>query len=118
MFSFLKNSNTKKDMNISPEEFPELFQKTPGVVIDVRTPEEYEQGYLAAAEFLFDWRGGEFQDAMKDLDKEETYYLYCRTGNRSGQAAELMRENGFEKVYNIGGFQDLSAAGMETESKE
>ncbi|MDZ7680804.1 MAG: rhodanese-like domain-containing protein [Fodinibius sp.] len=49
---------------------------------------------------------------LKSLDKDKTYYLYCRTGNRSGQAAELMVENGFDNVYNIGGYQDLVDAGI------
>lgn len=96
-----------------PESFIELINSQPGVVIDVRTEQEYNAGYLTIADAQYDWRNGEFHEVIVDLDKEETYYLYCRTGNRSSQAADLMRENGFQNVYNIGGFKDLTVAGFD-----
>lgn len=103
------------DRRLSTEEFQEKVKNTPGVVIDVRTLKEYNQGHLAVVDNHLNLLNGDFEASLDSLDKDETYYLYCRTGNRSGQAAELMVNNGFSSVYNIGGFQDLVDAGMESE---
>lgn len=99
---------------ISAEQFQEKVDETPGVIIDVRTQEEYNQGHLAKVDDHLDLLNGDFEASLDSLNKEKTYYLYCRTGNRSGQAADLMKEKGFNNVYNIGGFQDLVNAGVES----
>jgi len=109
---FTKQSN---GIDISIDEFKEKFQEEQGVVIDVRTQEEYEEGHLVKTDKLLDFTNGEFQDSLSDMDKDKTYYLYCRTGNRSGQAARIMKSQGFENVYNVGGFEDLANAGFEAE---
>lgn len=115
-YNFLSNSNQtmNKSMNISPTEFGEKVQDKPGVVIDVRTDEEYNNGHLAITNHQYNLLDGEFENQLENLNKNETYYLYCRTGNRSGQAARLMKKNGFENVYNVGGFSDLAKSGFET----
>lgn len=115
-YNFLSNSNQtmNQTINISPSEFEEKVQAEPGVVIDVRTDEEYNNGHLAITNHQFNLLDGEFENQLVNLDKIETYYLYCRTGNRSGQAARMMKENGFENVYNVGGFSDLAKSGFET----
>ncbi|HKK25850.1 MAG TPA: rhodanese-like domain-containing protein [Gracilimonas sp.] len=109
---FTKQSN---GIDISIDEFKEKFQEEQGVVIDVRTQEEYEEGHLVKTDKLLDFTNGEFQNSLSDMDKDKTYYLYCRTGNRSGQAARIMKSQGFENVYNVGGFEDLANAGFEAE---
>lgn len=101
-------------MDISAEEFKQKHAENPGVVIDVRTKAEFNEGHLAATDYQLDVMNGDFQSKLDSLDKDETYYLYCRTGNRSGQAAKMMKNNGFENVYNIGGYSDLANAGLET----
>lgn len=93
------------------------IENEPGVVIDVRTQGEYDQGHLADTDLHYDFNGGEFEQKVDSLDKTKTYYLYCRTGNRSGQAAEIMKERGFEHAYNIGGFEDLVQSGFERNSE-
>ena len=96
---------------ISPEAF--LAQYEPeAVVLDVRTPEEFNGGHLASAVNI-DFRAADFRDQVSGLDRDKTYYLYCRSGNRSGQASEIMRDMGFKNLYNIGGLADLQAAGAE-----
>ena len=112
MFSFLSRSN---DIDISAEEFKEKLEEERGVVIDVRSKMEYSQGHLKTSDQQIDFNSGEFHDKVDSLDKDKTYYLYCRSGNRSGQAARLMKSKGFENVYNIGGFEKLSNEGLETE---
>ena len=90
------------------------MQNEPGVVIDVRTDQEYNSGHLTLSKYQYDFSGGEFARKIETLDKDKTYYLFCRTGNRSGQAARLMKKNGFENVYNVGGFKGLVEEGFET----
>ncbi len=85
------------------------------VLVDVRTPEEFATGHLEGA-LNSDFRGGAFATEMQNWDKDKTYYLYCASGNRSGKAAELMKEAGFRNIVNVGAFQDLKEAGLPTET--
>ncbi len=80
------------------------------VVVDVRTPEEFAGGHVAGAELL-DIYDPAFQDGVDGLDRDGAYLVYCRTGNRSGQAVALMEELGFTEVYDAGGLDALGAAG-------
>ena len=80
------------------------------VVIDVRTPAEFGEGRIEDAANL-DLEGGVFTATLDALDPDARYLLYCATGNRSGQAAELMAEAGFTMVYDAGGYTDLVDAG-------
>lgn len=82
------------------------LKKEPGVVIDVRTVEEYREGHYRFAQNL-DWSGGVFQNNIEKLDKNKIYYLYCGSGGRSEQAAQFMKKKGFKKVYNLGGYSDM-----------
>ncbi len=106
---------TFKNQNYMSQDKPvkELLKDNPGKVIDVRTLREYNAGHLVITDAHFDLLNGDFQKAVPTLDKDETYYLYCRTGNRSGQAARMMKEAGFENVHNIGGYQELLREGLE-----
>lgn len=108
-------TNDTAPQTIKASEVHEKLEQDPGVIIDVRTKEEFEEGHLAEADRHLDLLNGDFEAELNSLDKNRTYYLYCRSGNRSGQAAELMIDNGFSNVYNIGGFQELGAAGFEAE---
>lgn len=76
------------------------------VLIDVRTPAEYEAGYLEGAINL-DFYAPDFAERISELPKDDTYVLYCRSGNRSGQAKIIMEELGFSNVTNAGGYDDL-----------
>jgi phage shock protein E len=95
---------------LSPEELRTHRQTRPGVVLDVRTPAEYDGGHLEDADNV-DFLAPDFANRVEGLDRDETYYLYCRSGQRSGKAAELMRSMGFADVHNAGGYEALAAAG-------
>jgi len=110
-----KQDEDKAPARLTAQEFQKQVETQPGIIIDVRTQEEYNAGHLAAANQHHNLLNGDFKAQLKSLDKDKTYYLYCRSGNRSGQAAQLMVQNGFNKVYNIGGYQDLVDAGFESE---
>ncbi|WP_155800755.1 rhodanese-like domain-containing protein [Pontibacter sp. BAB1700] len=99
---------------ISATEYKEHHEKIDNqevVLVDVRTPAEFEAGHLEKTQHA-DFLSGEFEKQMQNWDKDKTYYMYCASGNRSGKAAKLMEEAGFKNVYNIGGYSDLKAAGL------
>ena len=79
------------------------------VVLDVRSPDETAAGYLEGAQML-DFNSGEFAAALPKLDPEAEYLVYCRSGNRAGQAIAMMQQNGFENVTNLGSLQDAANA--------
>ncbi len=103
-----------KNLDISTAEFKEKLDKERGVIIDVRTKEEYDAGHLKLTDDQIDYLNGDFQESVKSLDKNKTYYLYCRSGNRSGKAAQILDKEGFESVFNVGGYEDLVSAGFES----
>ena len=112
---FYFSGEEQTDSIMSPSQFEERLANNAGIIIDVRTPEEYADGHLKKVKHNFDVTSGEFEAQFDSLNKDETYYLYCRSGNRSGKAKKLMEENGFTNVYNVGGYQDLVDAGFESE---
>jgi rhodanese-related sulfurtransferase len=77
-------------------------------VIDVRTPEETSLGYLEGAQ-LFDIQDGAFMANLATLDKSANYYVYCRSGNRSGQAIDVMKQAGFTGELVNGGSLENAA---------
>lgn len=77
------------------------------IIIDVRTREEYAQGHLEGA-LLLDVTDGQFYTALSTLDTRARYLLYCRSGNRSGQAEHIMRQAGFDRVTNLGSVEEAS----------
>lgn len=77
------------------------------VVLDVRTEEEIEEGIIPNSINIDIYKGQEFIDALEKLDKSKNYYVYCRSGNRSGQACAIMKSIGFKNAYNLeGGFMN------------
>lgn len=84
---------------------------TNAVVLDVRTPAEWADGRVAGATQL-DVTDPGFDAGLAALDPTKTYYVYCRSGNRSARAIERMRARGFTALHNAGAFSDLAAAGL------
>jgi rhodanese-related sulfurtransferase len=86
-----------------------LDLSTVAAVIDVRTPEEVAGGYLEGA-LKFDFQGPNFASEIATLDKSKDYVIYCRSGNRAGQAISYMQSNGFTgTLANAGSVADASA---------
>ena len=100
--------------NLTPQQFKGERMGRKAILVDVRTTEEFAEGHLDGA-VNSDYRGGAFAQEIENWDKDKVYYLYCASGNRSGKAAELLKEAGFRHIYNVGGFQDLKEAGFPTE---
>ncbi|MCG2459639.1 rhodanese-like domain-containing protein [Flavobacteriaceae bacterium F89] len=95
-------------MNLSQEEWEEqLEQDDNAFILDVRTEEELEEGYIPGATNIDFYLGAEFAEKLQTLDKSKNYYVYCRSGNRSGQACAIMNSMGFKNAYNLeGGFMN------------
>ena len=70
------------------------------VLLDTRTPAEYDEVRIPDSQ-LMNIVDPDFMNKLQNLDRTKNYYLYCRTGNRSFQAARLMVNHGFENVYNL-----------------
>ncbi|MBA5629178.1 rhodanese-like domain-containing protein [Moheibacter sp. BDHS18] len=70
------------------------------VLLDVRTPEEFNAGNIPNSVNI-DFNSDEFDAMIQDLDKEKTYYVYCKSGNRSTKASQKMQEAGFQHVVNL-----------------
>ena len=73
------------------------------VILDVRTDDEVESGKIPNAIHIDIYRGQEFVSELEKLDKSKNYYVYCRSGNRSGQACKIMAQLGFANAYNLKG---------------
>jgi rhodanese-related sulfurtransferase len=90
--------------DLLPKDFLNAYKNSENaVLIDVRTPAEIEdisiEGHLA-----IDIQHPSFIDKMNDLDKSKNYFVYCRSGNRSGQACKYMSSHGFSgELYNLKG---------------
>jgi phage shock protein E len=77
------------------------------VIIDVRTLEEWNAGHLATAQHLPLDQVAQSIDTLV-VEKDQQVYLYCRSGNRSGQAKIIMDSLGYTNVINAGGLADAS----------
>ena len=99
-------------LNLKVEEFAEKIAQENGRILDVRTPEEFAEGYIEGAQNI-DFHRDDFEIEINVLDKQVTYAVYCRSGKRSGLAAHMMQEAGFISVFNLdGGIIDWAKAGM------
>ena len=105
----LQVSNTRSEhvQYLNVEEFKAKMDDGKGVLIDVRTTEEYTGGHIEGAVNIDFY--GSFVNDILHYKKNREYYLYCRSGSRSGQAAELMAKNGFKHVWSLknAGYDDL-----------
>jgi rhodanese-related sulfurtransferase len=70
------------------------------ILLDVRTPIEHQMVRIPNS-ILIDINSPTFMQEIEKLDKNKSYYVYCRSGNRSFHAGNYMLKAGFEKVYNL-----------------
>lgn len=76
-------------------------------IIDIRTPEEFEEGHLEGAVNI-DFYEDSFVSELDSLDKDDEVLIYCRSGNRSGQASEIMQELGFTNIIDAGPLENAA----------
>jgi phage shock protein E len=78
------------------------------VIIDVRTPDEFATGHLVGA-INIDVQSPDFRDRVMALDTDGEYFIYCRSGNRSGQAINQMFQMGFTDMTNGGSVAEANS---------
>ena len=110
------NSHITEDVNT--EKFHQLIETGDGIIIDVRTSQEFNSGHIIDATNI-DFYSEDFSEKLQIIRKDVPIYVYCRSGGRSSSAANQMEKLGFTKVYNmIGGIGSWQSEGYSTiESK-
>ena len=95
-------------MNLTQEDWVSQFEADENaVILDVRTEDEFNEGFIANAINIDIHRGQDFVTEIEALDKNKNYFVYCRSGMRSAKACEIMNQLGFENAYNlIGGIAE------------
>ena len=94
--------------NLTPADALKLIEnhkdKDDLIILDVRTPWEFSEDSLPGAVNL-DFTDPDFDEMVKELDKNMTYIVYCKTGKRSEMVKEILIDHGFKKVYSVLKFQ-------------
>ncbi len=99
MFDLFKNK-AKSYKDVDASEFSKYMEEENSIVLDVRTPMELESGKIKNA-LNVDLMSPGFLDELEKLPKDKNYLVYCRSGNRSGQACHIMSKRGFSKLNNL-----------------
>lgn len=94
--------STEVIVTIDAKTFGELSSSQPGTILDVRTPEEWSEGTIKDA-VKMNYHDDNFAEQVEGLDKTAPIYVYCKSGRRSSGAADILKEKGFAKVYNLDG---------------
>ncbi len=114
LFTVCCNTIAQDNQNITTTELKALIEKNNDIqIIDVRTPEEVKEGFIPNAKFVNFYDANFKLKLDKIVDKNKTVYLYCRTGNRSGQASELLTKKGYKTVNIIGGYNKWKSENKE-----
>lgn len=95
---------------ISPQDYQSDFlaNSSDHVLIDVRTPGEFADGYIEGAINL---NVETLESNLDQIPRDKPVVLYCRSGNRSAVAADILESAGFTEIYDLGGIIDWAAAG-------
>jgi rhodanese-related sulfurtransferase len=89
-------------MNLAQEVWvDQLKNDENAVILDVRTQDECNEGMIPEAINIDIYKGQGFIYSIEELDKSKNYYVYCKSGGRSGQACSIMNQLGFENAYNL-----------------
>jgi thioredoxin 1 len=97
-------TNAQGQQKLNADAFEKALKEagSNAVLVDVRTPEEFETGYLEGATNI-DYRSEDFDSLISKLDKEKTIFLYCASGGRSEEAAQLLARKGYSSVEELQG---------------
>ena len=101
---YLNAQDSTRIIAVSAREAADLIYKHNGdkdfAILDIRTPGEFQSGHLPNS-ILIDFYSQTFADQLSRLDKEKTFLIYCRTGNRSTKSLEIFKKLKFQKVYHM-----------------
>lgn len=104
IFYIVSKQDTQMSYQLLPvTEFQSKLSETPNaVLLDVRTPEEFNSGHLEGAVNI-DFENSTFASEIQKLDKEKSYFIYCRSGSRSAGAVSLMKKEGIKNIFELKG---------------
>ena len=89
---------------LSPRQFKSMLERSGNdanvVLLDIRTPREFASGHIAGA-VLIDYYSSDFVDRLKALDRQKTFLIYCRSGNRTGKSLAIFEKLGFKHVFHL-----------------
>ncbi|MFT3795884.1 rhodanese-like domain-containing protein [Flavobacterium sp.] len=89
-------------MNLNQQDWVSQLEADPNaIILDVRTEDEWNDGYIPNAINIDIYKGQGFIYEVDQLDKSKNYYVYCKAGGRSEQACNIMNQLGFENTYNL-----------------
>ena len=87
---------------VSPEEMQDILELEDVQVVDVRTPEEFNEDHIKNAQNI-DFKSPTFEEDILKLDKSRPVLLYCKAGGRSAKCVKKLEEAGFKKIYDLDG---------------
>ena len=88
-------------MNLSAVEAEKFLRENKDtMIIDVRTLPEFAEGHIKDA-ILLDMTDSDFQDKIKELSRDDKYFIYCRSGSRSSYVIDMMKQLGFKEIYHL-----------------
>lgn len=100
----LTPSDTLQVLDVTSQEAFDLIQKNHGnpdfVILDVRTSSEFQDRHIDGA-LNIDVNLPSFSEELEQLDRNGTYLVYCRSGNRSRTALAIMEDLGFTRIYHL-----------------
>ncbi|UOB16303.1 rhodanese-like domain-containing protein [Abyssalbus ytuae] len=118
LFVFISCFHTKNEITTLNITDYDTKTNSKEILVDVRTPEEYEEGHLPGAVNI-DVLNDNFIKKTGKLKKTAPVYLYCRSGKRSLKAAKILDSLGYKKIYNLdGGFLAWKESGGPVENKK
>lgn len=100
---------------LAPKRVAELLEQGEADVIDVRDDEEWDAGHIAGARHV---ELADLTAAAEGIDRERTVVFNCRTGDRSGMAADAFREAGYDAHNMDGGIVAWAEAGLPLEPED
>jgi rhodanese-related sulfurtransferase len=105
---------TSTTQNISPADYQTQFvsANTPHFLLDVRTSEEFASGHIHSAVNI---SVESLESRLSEVPTDQPVVVYCRSGNRSAQASQILSQAGYTRIYDLGGLNDWTAQGFPVE---
>lgn len=101
-FVSCKGQETEHFKLLNSAQYEQVISENGVTIIDVRTPEEYQNGHIENAQNI-NVQSGDFKAKMENFDREKPIYIYCRSGSRSANAGRILEEMGFKEIYDLKG---------------